>query len=204
MRRITSLTTGVVVAVVLLAASAVPVHAQGALTNKRTFLTFSGPVEVPGTTLPAGRYIFQITNIASQTVWQVLDATDRRLLTQFFYVETRDRTTQEQNAADNRPIGRFHEAPQGMQPAETRALGRLLFRKLHRHLAGEEMPAGKEHAFHQLEQQERAEEIADCGHHSKVPPHQTHNGVCIQAPSTTIQTRVTGMNTFQPRRMIWS
>jgi hypothetical protein len=117
MTRITSLTTSVVVAVVLLAASAVPVHAQGALTNKRTFLTFSGPVEVPGATLPAGRYIFQITNIASQTVWQVLDANTRRLITQFFYVETRDRTTQEQNAADNRPIVRFHEAPEGMPPA---------------------------------------------------------------------------------------
>ena len=28
--------------------------------------------------------------------------------------------------------------------------------------------------------------------------------VCIQTPSTTIQTMVTGMNTFQPSRMIWS
>ena len=29
-------------------------------------------------------------------------------------------------------------------------------------------------------------------------------GVCIHAPTTTSQTSVTGMNTFQPRRMIWS
>ena len=29
-------------------------------------------------------------------------------------------------------------------------------------------------------------------------------GVCIQAPTTTSQTRVTGMKIFQPRRMIWS
>ena len=34
--------------------------------------------------------------------------------------------------------------------------------------------------------------------------HHTHNGVCIHAPITTIQTMVSGMNTFQPRRMIWS
>ena len=28
--------------------------------------------------------------------------------------------------------------------------------------------------------------------------------VCIQTPTTTSQTKVTGMNTFQPSRMIWS
>ncbi|MNT17421.1 hypothetical protein D3C72_1525680 [compost metagenome] len=30
------------------------------------------------------------------------------------------------------------------------------------------------------------------------------NGVCIQPPTTTSHTRVTGMKIFQPRRMIWS
>jgi hypothetical protein len=30
--------------------------------NKRTYLTFSGPVQVPGTTLPAGTYTFEIAN----------------------------------------------------------------------------------------------------------------------------------------------
>ena len=33
---------------------------------------------------------------------------------------------------------------------------------------------------------------------------QMFQGVCIQAPTTTSQTRVTGMKTFHPRRMIWS
>jgi hypothetical protein len=30
--------------------------------NKRTFLTFSGPVQIPGATLPAGTYTFEIAN----------------------------------------------------------------------------------------------------------------------------------------------
>ena len=30
--------------------------------NKRTYLTFSGPVQVPGATLPAGTYTFEIAN----------------------------------------------------------------------------------------------------------------------------------------------
>lgn len=117
MTRTTLVATSFVAAMVLVTASAVPVHAQGGLPNKRTYLTFSGPVEVPGATLPAGRYIFQITNTAQQTVWQVLDARDRHLLTQFFYVETRDRTTPEQNSAHGKPVVRFHETPQGTPPA---------------------------------------------------------------------------------------
>lgn len=30
------------------------------------------------------------------------------------------------------------------------------------------------------------------------------SGLNIHAPTTRIHTRVTGMNTFQPKRMIWS
>jgi len=33
---------------------------------------------------------------------------------------------------------------------------------------------------------------------------QMFQGVCIHAPTTTSHRRVTGMKTFQPRRMIWS
>src|SRR4051794_27254277 len=31
--------------------------------NKKTFLTFSGPVQVPGTTLPAGTYMFKLADL---------------------------------------------------------------------------------------------------------------------------------------------
>src|SRR5579872_4473379 len=30
--------------------------------NKRTILTFSGPVQIPGATLPAGTYVFQLAD----------------------------------------------------------------------------------------------------------------------------------------------
>src|SRR5215510_13944857 len=30
--------------------------------NKRTYLTFSGPVQIPGATLPAGTYTFELAN----------------------------------------------------------------------------------------------------------------------------------------------
>jgi hypothetical protein len=30
--------------------------------NKKTYLTFSGPVQIPGTTLPAGTYLFQLAD----------------------------------------------------------------------------------------------------------------------------------------------
>src|SRR5262249_39992111 len=89
-------------------------------------------------------------------------------------------------------------AAQRMQAAEARTLRRLLLRELHRDLAREEMPAGEEQAAPQLEQEERTEEIENAGHF------QMFQGVCIQTPTTTIHTMVRGMNTFHPRRMIWS
>lgn len=51
--------------VVCCAAALVACLAPGARAdewNKRTFLTFSGPVQVPGVTLPAGTYTFEIAN----------------------------------------------------------------------------------------------------------------------------------------------
>lgn len=38
--------------------------------NKKTYLTFSGPVQIPGTTLPAGTYLFQLAdpNLARHVV----------------------------------------------------------------------------------------------------------------------------------------
>jgi len=46
------------VAVALLVATAAPVSAQRL--DKLTYLTFSGPVQVPGLTLGAGTYRFQL------------------------------------------------------------------------------------------------------------------------------------------------
>lgn len=39
--------------------------------SKTTYLTFSGPVQVPGATLPAGTYLFRLADPSSQR--QVID-----------------------------------------------------------------------------------------------------------------------------------
>ena len=47
--------------------------AQAQPADKRTFFTFSGPIALPGATLPAGRYIFRIVDTtSSRKVIQVL------------------------------------------------------------------------------------------------------------------------------------
>jgi hypothetical protein len=116
MTRIVSWGAGILAAALVVTAASARVHAQSASVNKRTFLRFSGPVQVPGATLPAGTYLFRIGNPAVQTVWQVLDANGRHVLAQFFFVQTANRTIQEQNRAGGKPVVRFHETPRGVAP----------------------------------------------------------------------------------------
>jgi len=50
--------------------------------NKKTILTFSGPVQVPGATLPAGSYVFKLADIpGNRHVVQVFDKDERRIYT---------------------------------------------------------------------------------------------------------------------------
>jgi hypothetical protein len=42
-----------------------PQHARADAWNQRTIFTFSGPVEIPGQVLPAGTYVFQLADTAS-------------------------------------------------------------------------------------------------------------------------------------------
>lgn len=102
-------------AITVLAAS--QAAGQATTANKRTFLTFSGAVQVPGATLQKGTYVFRIADPATQHVWQVLDASERHLIAQFFFVNTPDRTIQEANHADGKPVVWFHETPAGVPPA---------------------------------------------------------------------------------------
>jgi hypothetical protein len=100
-------------------AASTPTHvfAQGSTVNKLTFLTFSGAVQVPGATLPAGRYAFRLADPDTQKIWQVLDAKQRHIIATFFYVPTPDRTIEEMNAADGKPVVIFTETRQGVPPA---------------------------------------------------------------------------------------
>jgi hypothetical protein len=50
--------------------------------NKKTILTFSGPVQIPGATLPAGSYVFKLADIpGNRHVVQVFDKDERKIYT---------------------------------------------------------------------------------------------------------------------------
>jgi hypothetical protein len=50
--------------------------------NKKTILTFSGPVQVPGATLPAGSYVFKLADIpGNRHVVQVFDKDEKKIYT---------------------------------------------------------------------------------------------------------------------------
>ena len=59
-----------------------PVGAQGTTSNKKTFLTFSGPVQVPGVTLPAGTYTFKLADLmGNRHVVQIFDKDEKKIYT---------------------------------------------------------------------------------------------------------------------------
>jgi hypothetical protein len=48
--------------------------------NKKTILTFSGPVQIPGATLPAGSYVFKLADIpGNRHVVQVFDRDEKKI-----------------------------------------------------------------------------------------------------------------------------
>ena len=50
--------------------------------DKKTILTFSGPVQIPGATLPAGSYVFKLADIPSNRhVVQVFDKDEKKIYT---------------------------------------------------------------------------------------------------------------------------
>jgi len=100
----------------LVAALAPRVDAQGPAgpEDKRVFFTFSGPVAVPGVTLPAGKYLFRLpTSIASgeRHVMQVLSADGKHSYAMFYGISA--------NRTDypTKPEVRFMETAAGVPPA---------------------------------------------------------------------------------------
>jgi hypothetical protein len=80
--------------------------------DKRTFFTFTAPVDVPGVALPPGRYLFRIADPDSGgKVVQVLSADGTKPYALFFSIAAERPTP----ASD--PEIRFMETPQGVPPA---------------------------------------------------------------------------------------
>src|SRR5829696_3591422 len=80
--------------------------------NKLTLLTFSGPVDMPGVTLPAGTYRFELADPSSgRRVIKVADKDNTKSYGIFLSV-----ANQRMEPAD-KPIVMFQEAPAGAPQA---------------------------------------------------------------------------------------
>lgn len=86
--------------------------AQATLADRTTFVTFSGPVSLPGITLPAGTYTFKIAD--SQTdrhVVQVFNREGTKLFTTLLAVPA------QRTEASGDPVITFKETPSDRPPA---------------------------------------------------------------------------------------
>lgn len=108
------ISTGVVVAALVAVMTPAP---AGAITyDKLTYLTFSGPVQVPGTTLSAGTYRFRLTNVeTSRNVLQVL-SNDGSVLYAMF-----NTTPDRRSSITDEAVLSFRETPAGV-PTAARSL----------------------------------------------------------------------------------
>src|SRR4051812_14366516 len=80
--------------------------------NKKTILTFSGPVQIPGATLPAGSYVFKLADIqGNRHVVQVFDKDEKKIYTTMLAVPN-----QRLEPAD-KPIILFSERASGSPQA---------------------------------------------------------------------------------------
>lgn len=91
-------------------ATAAPAHADE--WNKLTLLTFSGPVDVPGMTLPAGTYRFELADPSSgRRVIRVSDKEGTKIQGIFLSI-----SNQRMEPSD-KPVVMFQEAPSGAPQA---------------------------------------------------------------------------------------
>jgi len=113
MKRFTSIAAAVLTAAFLTVAHTA--SAQDSNISQRTFLTFSGPVQMPGITLPAGKYVFRLADTSLHNVMQVFDADEKHIMGQWFFIG-RIRTSEDMNKADGKPVVQFMEVPEGVSP----------------------------------------------------------------------------------------
>jgi LPXTG-motif cell wall-anchored protein len=97
---------GVLITLCLLGALIVP-KARADEWDKKTTLTFNEPVQVPGTTLSAGTYVFKLADTSDRTIVQIWNEDETRLITTILAVvdyraKTPDKTIV---SFDERPAG---------------------------------------------------------------------------------------------------
>lgn len=109
MGRITSTLTAACAATLLTAGLAA---AQGTLADRKTNVTFSGPVSIPGATLPAGTYVFRIADSpANRNIVQIFNKDESKLITTLLAVPA------ERLEPEGDPVVSFKETPADRPPA---------------------------------------------------------------------------------------
>ena len=80
--------------------------------DKKTILTFSGPVQIPGATLPAGTYVFKLADLSgNRHVVQVFDKGEKKIISTMMAIPR-----QRINPSD-KPVVLFSERPTGSAQA---------------------------------------------------------------------------------------
>jgi hypothetical protein len=80
--------------------------------NKKTILTFSGPVQIPRATLPAGSYVFKLADLSgNRHVVQVFDKDEKKIITTLLAIPN-----ERLDPADD-PVVLFSERPAGSPQA---------------------------------------------------------------------------------------
>ena len=108
MARVTLIMTALVIALVAVFAGTTAAQTD---TRDRTFLTFSGAVEMPGVTLPAGTYVFKLADTPSRNVVEVWDREEKKMIGHWLFVQA-DRPDVSQET-----VIMFKETAAGQTPA---------------------------------------------------------------------------------------
>lgn len=98
-------------AMAALSVVATGVAAQETNVSERTFLTFSSAVEMPGTTLQAGTYVFKLADTPTRNVVQVFDQEEKDIIGQWLFVPA------ERPDVSGETVVMFRETREGATPA---------------------------------------------------------------------------------------
>jgi LPXTG-motif cell wall-anchored protein len=113
MKFMTLSSLGVLITLCVLGALIVP-KARADEWDKKTTLTFNEPVQVPGTTLSAGTYVFKLADTSDRTVVQIWNEDETKLITTILAIaDYREKTP-------DKTIVSFDERPTG-QPVALKA-----------------------------------------------------------------------------------
>jgi hypothetical protein len=109
MKRVNLIATAMALAVLGVLASGVA--AQETNTSERTFLTFSGAVEMPGVTLQPGTYVFKLADTPTRNVVQVWDRDEKNMVGHWLFVQA------ERPRVSDDTVVMFKETREGTTPA---------------------------------------------------------------------------------------